>query len=262
MKIAASEREGLLAIRQVSQEKETTLEFLASSCGFIVVWMFVVTFLFQNFEIPSGSMMQTLLIGDHVVVDRSALAPVTSWAKFLPYREVRQGDIVVFIKPHETNLILVKRVIGVPGDRIHLRDGVVYRNGQALNEPQAAIPTAVNYRPYRDEFPAVPVTEGSDVTATWAVDLSSHVEGQDLVVPSGSYFVMGDNRLNSLDSRFWGFVPRQNILGSPLFVYWSFQTPEDQVYKTQFIDRVVFGVHAVLHIFDQTRWKRTLLRIH
>jgi signal peptidase I len=254
-------KRGLLTTKQGNQEKETMLEFLASSCGLIVIWMFVVTFIFQNFEIPSGSMVKTLLIGDHLMVDRVGFAPAAPWARFLPYHEVHRGDIVVFIKPHETNLILVKRVIGIPGDRIHLHNGIVYRNGQPLDEPQAAKPTSADYQPYRDEFPALPAAEGAGVTAIWAVDLPSHIEGQDLIVPDGKYFVMGDNRPNSLDSRYWGFVPRENILGCPLFVYWSFNTPEDQIYKTELGDRIAFGFHTVLHLFDQTRWNRTLLRI-
>lgn len=254
-------RTDALDSEKADRNKETTLESIASTCGLIVVWLFLITFIFQNFEIPSGSMKNTLLIGDHVLVNRVGFAPPSSWAKILPYRQIHRGDIVVFIKPRETNTILVKRVIGIPGDRIHLHNGVVYRNDQALKEPQAAMPTTADYRPYRDEFPAVPVPQESNVTATWAVELPNHIDGQDLVVPPGHYFVMGDNRVNSLDSRFWGFVPRENILGRPLVVYWSFETPEDQIYKTQVSDRVAFGLHVALHFFDQTRWKRTFFQI-
>jgi len=99
------------------------------------------------------------------------------------------------------------------------------------------------------------------VTATWSVDLPSHIQDGNLVVPPGDYFAMGDNRLVSLDSRYWGFVPRQNILGRPLFVYWSFITSEEQVNRTSLADHVGFMAHVVLHFFDQTRWRRTFHRI-
>jgi signal peptidase I len=155
----------------------------------------------------------------------------------------------------------VKRVIGIPGDHIHLRNGVVYLNGVAQNEPQAAKPSDLNYSPYRDDFPSVPASEGGDVTAEWSVALPSYIQGEDLVVPPGHYFAMGDNRPNSLDSRYWGFVPRANIIGRPLFVYWSFVTPEDQENKTALSDRVAWFLHEAIHFFGQTRWSRTLHRV-
>ncbi|MBX6358502.1 signal peptidase I [Pseudacidobacterium ailaaui] len=241
---------------------ETPLEFIASICGVLVIGLFVLTFIFQNFEIPSASMEKTLLIGDHVVVDRMTLAPPAKWAPFVHYRDVKRGDIIVFYKPvAETNgdhIFLVKRVIGVPGDHIHLRNGIVYLNGQPQNEPQAAKPSDDEYYPYRDDFPSVPPSQAVDVTAQWAVDLPNHIQGEDLVVPPGQYFAMGDNRPVSLDSRYWGFVPRQNIVGRPLFVYWSFVTPENQIDKTSLGDKVGFIGHIILHFFDQTRWSRTL----
>lgn len=241
---------------------ETPLEFFASICGVLVLGLFVLTFIFQNFEIPSGSMEKTLLIGDHVVVDRIGLAPRTKWAPFVHYRDVHRGDVIVFYKPGElepdgTHLFLVKRVVGLPGDHIHLRNGIVYLNGKAQNEPYAAKPNDSNYYPYRDDFPSVPPPPGSDVTATWALDMPSHVQNGDLVVPPGKYFAMGDNRLVSLDSRYWGFVPRANIVGRPLLVYWSFITSEDQINKTSLADRGAWISHEFLHFFDQTRWRRT-----
>jgi signal peptidase I len=241
-----------------AKTEETPLEAFASICSVLVLGLFALTFIFQNFEIPSSSMEKTLLIGDHVLVDRVTLAPPAKWAPIVHYRDVRRGDIIVFFKPGEPDLYLVKRVVGVPGDRIHLHSGIVYLNGQPQNEPQAAKPTEADYQPYRDDFPAVSTTENSEVTAEWSVDLPTHLQAGDLVVPPGKYFAMGDNRTVSLDSRYWGFVPRENIVGRPMFVYWSFVTPPDQFEKTGVSDRVGFFTHVLLHFFDQTRWSRTL----
>jgi signal peptidase I len=237
------------------QSDETGLETFASYCAMFVVVLFVFTFVFENFEIPSGSMLNTLLIGDHVMVDRITFG-AKGWSLFEHHRDVKRGDIIVFIKPNETNLTLVKRVVGIPGDRIHLENGVVYLNGKAQNEPQTL--KSDDIFPYRDDFPNVPVPDGIGVTETWAVDLPQHIQNGDLVVPAGEYFAMGDNRPNSLDSRYWGFVPRENILGRPMFVYWSFETPEDQVYKTSAGDQVSFWLHEATHFFSGTRWSRTL----
>jgi signal peptidase I len=243
------------------QEHETALESLASICSMLAVFLFVTTFIFQNFEIPTGSMEQTLLVGDHVLVDRISLAPPALWAPFVHYREVRRGDIIVFLKPNpETpDLFLVKRAIGIPGDRIHLRHGIVFLNGVAQNEPYAGMPddSMHPYSPYRDDFPSIQPSYGDEVTASWAVELPSRIVDGDLVVPPGKVFAMGDNRTESLDGRFWGFVPRENIVGRPMFVYWSFETPTDQVDKQGIGDRMGFMGHIVLHFFDQTRWKRT-----
>jgi signal peptidase I len=246
---------------------ETPTEALASICTILAIGMFVFGFIFQNFEIPSGSMMNTLLIGDHVVVDRTTLAPATTWAPFVHYRPVRRGDIIVFMKPNpeSPDLILVKRTIGLPGDRIHLRHGVVYLNGVAQNEPYAIQPgnpgSVGGYQPYLDDFPSDLAGIQEEATrnnaALWAEELPSHIQGDDLVVPPGTVFAMGDNRTNSLDGRYWGFVPQQNILGRPLFVYWSFETPSDQENKTSAADRVAFMFHIVTHIFSDTRWTRT-----
>ena len=243
---------------------ETPMEALASICTILAIGMFVFGFIFQNFEIPSGSMLNTLLIGDHVVVDRTTLAPETKWAPFVHYRAVRRGDIIVFMKPNpeSPDLILVKRTIGIPGDRIHLRHGVVYLNGVAQNEPYAIQPSEDGpgqeaYQPYRDDFPSVTPSPDEQVTEVWREELPQHIQGDDLVVPPGYVFAMGDNRTESLDGRYWGFVPQQNILGRPLFVYWSFETPADQEDKTSIGDRIGFMFHIVTHILSDTRWKRT-----
>ena len=244
------------------QPEETRLEGLASLCSTVILALFAFSFIFQNFAIPSASMASTLLVGDHVLVERATLAPSTSWAHFIPYRDVHRGEPIVFYKPvlepDGQELILVKRVIGVPGDRIHLRGGIVYLNGVAQNEPTAAKPTAANYDPYRDDFPAIPSANVPRVTAEWSIDLPSHIQDEDLVVPPDSFFVMGDNRTNSLDGRYWGFVPRANLIGRPLFVYWSFKTPEDQMHKTSLVEETSFTLHQITHVFTDTRWNRTL----
>ena len=248
-------------------QTETPLESLASICTVLAIGLFVMTFIFQNFEIPSASMEKTLLIGDHVLVDRISLAPPSKWAPFVYYRNVRRGDIIVFYKPNPVppdppELFLVKRAIGIPGDHIHLRNGVVYLNGVAQNEPYAGMPVSDGnpqhaFDPYRDDFPAVPADNYGNVTASWANDLPTHIQDGDLVVPPGKVFAMGDNRTESLDGRYWGFVPRENIVGRPMFVYWSFETPADQINKQDISQRLAFMGHIVIHLFDQTRWKRT-----
>jgi signal peptidase I len=245
----------------VADEKprETTVEFLASLAELLIIVLFIMTFVLQNFEIPSGSMEDTLLIGDHVFVNREQFAPPTRWmGPLMPYRDIHRNDIAVFLSPEQQGLFLVKRIIGVPGDRIHLRDGAVYRNGEKLVEPYAQHKLA-NYDPYRDNFPAVPPSEMNNVrNQRWTRELPAHIEGDDIVVPPDSYFGMGDNRDNSYDSRYFGFVPRRNVIGRPMFVYWSFITPEDQYQMRGAGDRLGFLAHIVIHFFDETRWSRTL----
>ena len=238
--------------------KETTVEFLSSLAAVLVTGLFIITFVVQAFEIPSSSMENTLLIGDHVFVNRIQFAPKSSWVgKLLPYRDVRFRDIVVFLSPETPGLYVVKRIIGIPGDKIHLRNGVVYRNGVALEEPYV---DHDDDRPdsYRNDFPAVPPNDDPNVWTNWAGDLPTYIQGGDIVVPPDHYFAMGDHRGVSLDSRYWGFIPKENIIGRPMFIYWSFETPNDQYMKTAWSDRILFLGHVVLHFFDKTQWKRTL----
>jgi signal peptidase I len=245
---------------------ETLLETVAGYCSVLVVCIFIITFLAQGFVIPSGSMEKTLLVGDHLVVDRITLAPPARWMPLVRYREPRRGDVVVFMKPVTDDvegkpeyLILVKRLIGVPGDHIRLRDGVVNINGVAQNQPHAQPTTAENHMDFLDEFPRVqPDPEpGNLIPEAWAAEFSSHVEDGELVVPAGKYFMMGDNRHNSADSRFWGFVPRENIIGRPLFNFWSFRAREDELEQTGVGHSLRWMGHIATHVFTDTRWKRT-----
>jgi signal peptidase I len=241
--------------KQKEKKQETPVEFFASLAVVLVTGLFIITFIVQAFEIPSSSMENTLLIGDHVFVNREVFSPRTNWlGPLLPYRGPKDGDIVVFLSPAEPGLYVVKRIMGTPGDRIHLKDGVVYRNGQALTEPYVIHNGSFN--PYRDNFPAVPPLDSS-VTPEWHLLMGSHIENFELVVPPDSYFAMGDNRDVSYDSRYWGFIPRENIIGRPLFIYWSFETPPNQYQKRSFGDRISFVAHMVIHFFDETRWSRT-----
>ena len=246
-----------------TEARESLPESLASICTVLAVGLFVMTFVFENFKIPSGSMEKTLLIGDHVLVDRMTFAHEGPAEVLTYHRPARRGDVIVFFKPHsETpDMYLVKRLIGMPGDRIHLRDGVVFLNGVAQTEPYAAKPEN-GMVPYRDSFPQDPeglkAAASANHGAVWAEEFESHVQDGDLVVPPGTVFAMGDNRPYSLDSRFWGFVPMGNIVGRPVVVYWSFRTPADEASKTSLGDRARFMGSVVLHFFSDTRWSRTL----
>jgi signal peptidase I len=230
--------------------KETTVEFVASLAAVLVTGLFIITFVLQAFEIPSSSMENTLLIGDHVFVNRIQFAPKSSWiGPLLPYRDVHFQDIVVFLHPDplQAGTFVVKRIIGVPGDRIHLRDGVVYRNGVALKEDYIFHDQDNPDDLYRNNFPAKPPSEGEGLSPNWMVDLPLNIQGGDLVVPPNHYFAMGDHRGVSQDSRYWGFIPQENVVGRPMFIYWSFETPERQYLKTSWGDRLLFLGKVVIH---------------
>jgi signal peptidase I len=257
------------------KREETPYEAFAGVCSVLVVGLFILTFLVQNMLIPSGSMQKTLLIGDHVAVDQITLAPSASWMPLVRYREPRRGDIVVFHKPVYQPGIdatdadgtpqytrLVKRLIGVPGDHIHLRNGIVIVNGVAQPVGFAQPTTTDNFNEFLDDFPAVPPSEATGSTESWAVSFSNYVHDGDLVVPPGMYFMMGDNRHNSLDSRFWGFVPRANIIGRPLFNYWSFEATDGQLEQTGVGNKLAWIGHVLVHFFPDTRWKRTFHVVH
>jgi signal peptidase I len=224
----------------------------------ILLLLFGTTLLVQAYVIPTGSMEDTLLIGDHLLVDKLAYAPPGKFSRFLlPYQPIKRGDIIVFRYPLDLNNTFVKRAIGLPGDRVKIANRVLYINGKAMNEPYVVHKFPhIDY--YKDYFPGDPIIglrkEAQEM-------LEKHVDKAtgELVVPDDCYFAMGDNRDSSDDSRFWGFVPRQNIIGKPLIVYWSFEAPTEHLQ-----DPSVSMEHLTdlaVHFFSKTRWKRSFLLV-
>jgi len=225
----------------------------------ILILLFATSTIAQPFVIPTSSMHNTLYTGDHLIVDKLAYAPPGSISgHLLPYENVKRGDIIVFKHPTLINVDYVKRVIGVPGDRIKLVNKQVFLNGRPLNEPYTI--HMDNYLNYRDNFPAGQPEYASDpqMAARASQMLREDVVNGELVVPPGNYFAMGDNRDNSLDSRYWGLVPRENITGKPLIVFWSYDAPTEDLKDYNLHHFLDLG----LHFFTKTRWDRTLKLIH
>ncbi len=223
----------------------------------VLLLLFLTTFLVQAFVIPTGSMEDTLLVGDHLLVDKLAFAPAGPVSKYLlPYTPVKRGDIIVFRYPVDISQTFVKRCMGVPGDRIRLINKQVYLNGVKLDEPYKVHKTDY-IDPYRDNFPSAP----NSTIYPGAIDmLDNHVVNNEVVVPPGFYFAMGDNRDSSLDSRYWGFVPRENIIGKPLIIYWSYDAPTADLNNPAV--SMTHVVDLVEHFFSKTRWRRTFMLIH
>lgn len=218
-----------------------------------IVLIFATSTIAQPFVIPSGSMESTLMTGDHVLVDKLAYAPAGAISHFLlPYEAIERGSIVVFRYPVDERQMYVKRVIGMPGDRIRLEHGRVWRNGVLLDEKY--VQHIFGPSDYRDNFPdGMPPM--SELTPSGARMLACCVAGHELTVPPGNYFMLGDNRDNSLDSRYWGFVPAANIVGKPVLVWWSYEASGDDL--TQLVSaRHLFDVAT--HFFTKTRWDRTM----
>jgi signal peptidase I len=231
--------------------------FIAEWTVTIILLLFGTTSLVQAFVIPTGSMEDTLLIGDHLLVDKLAYAPQGPVSRFiLPYRDVNRGDIIVFRYPIDIKQTFVKRAIGVPGDHIRLINKQLILNGRPVYEPYVYHKTEY-IDSYRDNFPNEPNVH----VYPPALDmLENHVVTGDVVVPPGYVFAMGDNRDSSLDSRYWGFVPRGNIIGKPLVIYWSYDAPTEALASpTIGIDHLV---DLVTHFPSKTRWRRTFRLIH
>jgi signal peptidase I len=239
------------------QHDHGMLQAFQSLVYLIVVALFLITFVVQPFRIPSGSMEPTLLVGDFLLVNKQV--EPERWPRIFPWTDViHRGDIVIFHYPVDSSLHLVKRVIALPGERVHLRDGRVYINGAPIVEPYAV------YRPsqansYRDDFPRL-ASAAPGVDSRWWIAMQSLVSQGELTVPPGNYFVLGDNRNDSEDSRYWGFVPREAIVGKPMFVYFSLNDADSAAQQSgaSALPASAIGEHrsAAESVMDFARWER------
>lgn len=230
---------------------------LQSLLGTIVIALFVITFIVQAFQIPSESMMDTLLVGDYLLVNKLCYGGGSFGDRLMPYRKITRGDVIVFHYPVDPKQHFVKRVIGVPGDRLRLVNKAVWINGKPLNEPYARFLEPPNNM-FRDNFPRTDIP-AFGLEGKWWLEMRRLVEDGELIIPEGHYFVMGDNRDDSQDSRYWGFVPRENIIGRPLLIYWSVRNfDRERPYASSLSGKLYHFAYSISHMFQITRWNRTL----
>jgi len=234
-------------------------EYLESLAVTVILALFGTTFVLQAFKIPSSSMEDTLLIGDHLLVNKFAYADVP-WAGqgLLPYRGVRRGDIIVFKYPQPPHQHFVKRVIGLPGERLRIVNRQVFINGKPLEEAYKIHRDQFTSPSFRDNFPPLNAFFTHEMVSGWLALVRQYTSGDELVIPPNKYFVMGDNRDRSADSRYWGFIDRDNIVGRPLLIYWSFGGNPSRSRDASFAQRLVALWDAVVHFFWRTRWERLL----
>lgn len=247
-----------VAGRSEERAEVSIWEYAESLLVTIILALFGTSFVVQSFKIPSQSMEPTLLVGDHLLVNKFIFGGSGAWyEKGLPYRAIRHGDVIVFKFPFDDHPYYVKRVIGLPGDHVKIVDQQVYVNGQMLSEPYVIHDPSVPYDPFGDTFPPT-TTRFLRVGARpeWADEILSHVQNGELIVPPGNYFVMGDNRDRSWDSRYWGFVRRDAIMGGPVMIYWSVDTPGESVDDETFRERLHDFADTLLHLKSRTRWGR------
>ncbi|MEO8096114.1 MAG: signal peptidase I [Acidobacteriota bacterium] len=243
----------------MSKTSDSVKSFINEWTLNILILLFGTTTLVQAFIVPTPSMDTTVMVGDHMLVDKLAYAPAGPLSRLLlPYADPRRGDIIVFRYPVDIRQNYVKRVIGLPGDHIHIVDKMVYVNGKALTEPYKQH-VASDIRGYRDNFPAEVSPsmfmglDGAEAMLQRTQEMLQHTVNGELVVPPDSYFAMGDNRDNSADSRYWGFVPRENIIGKPAVIFWSYDAKTEDLVgynANHFID-------LATNFFSKTRWSRT-----
>jgi len=225
-------------------KKSTIREYFESIVIAVILALFVRTFVVQAFKIPTGSMEENLLIGDHLLVNKFVLGPSLSGLEraLLPVGTIHRGDVVVFKYPEEPDRDFIKRVVGLPGETVELRAKKVYIDGMPLDEP---------YAHYLQ--PASTVPDVHEVTSFDVRDRYGPV-----TVPADQYFVMGDNRDNSQDSRYWGFLPRGYVKGKALLIYWSYDAGA-QDYQGEGAAGTIRGLLSVVtHFFTRTRWDRML----
>jgi signal peptidase I len=237
--------------------KSTAREYFESLVITVILALFGTTFIVQAFKIPTESMEDNLLVGDHLLVNKFAFGARGSIVdRILPLRDIHHGDVIVFKYPNELSKNFVKRAIGLPGDHIRTVKRQVFINGKPIEELykvhkriRGTFTDESDNFPPKSEFP---VFEGGG-DPFW---FKKYVEGEDIVVPPHSYFAMGDNRDNSLDSRYWGFVPQDLIVGKALVIYWSYETPSQNVVDAS--GSVQQTIDLVTNFFRKTRWSRTL----
>ena len=249
----------------VYRKRETTIsEYLESLLVTVLLALFGTSFVVQAFKIPSPSMERTLMIGDHLLVNKFIFGGRGAWyEKILPYRSLHHGDIIVFKAPYGDHPHFVKRVIGLPGDRLKMVDQEMYVNGKLLREAYAQHDSGQIYDPFNYSFPPVEhQIMSSSVLPEWAKNMHKYIDGDEIVVPEGRYFVMGDNRDRSLDSRYWGFVDRDAIMGSPFLIYWSVDATADDYSDSTFLGRLESVMDTLGHLPARTRWNRMLRIVH
>ena len=229
---------------------------LQSLAGTIVIAVFVITFVVQAFQIPSESMEKTLLIGDYLLVDKAHYGHSRWWSWLLPYRPIRRQDIIVFRYPVNPRQHFVKRVVAVPGDHVRLVNKHVYVNGLRQDDDYATFNWAWRDR-FRDNFPDGDFY-GDRISAKWFLQAQRLMDDGELIVPEGSYFVLGDNRDDSYDSRYWGFVPQENVVGRPLLIYWSMDRTETAMASEQRSDKLSSLTVSVMQLLSGLRWHRML----
>ncbi len=234
----------------------TGLAALQSLAGTIALAIFAITFIVQAFQIPSESMEKTLLIGDYLLVDKAHYGHSHLWSWLLPYRPIQRQDIIVFRYPMNPRQHFVKRVVAVPGDHVRLVDKHVYVNGVRQNDSYAMFKSAWLDR-FRDEFPDGGFY-GDASSVRWFVQARKLTEDGDLIVPEDCYFVLGDNRDDSYDSRYWGFVPRENVVGRPLVIYWSMDRDDVAMASALPSDKLSSLTLNVTQWLNGLRWHRML----
>ena len=255
--------------KEEPHEDPTTIsEYLESLLVTVLLALFGTSFVVQAFKIPSASMEGTLLIGDHLLVNKFIFGGSGAWyEKVLPYRPLERGDIIVFKYPYADHQHFVKRVIGLPGDRLKMVDQQMFVNGKPLNEPYVVHDhdQLANYDPFNTSFPPrrdQMISQQVVAESGWRETLRSYVQGDEIVVPPGKLFAMGDNRDHSSDSRYWGFVDRSAIMGRPFLIYWSVDATSNDYTQTTFLQRLVGVFDTLAHLPSRTRWSRMLHTVH
>jgi signal peptidase I len=258
-----AERETVVAEAR-EREGTSVREYIESLLVTIILALFGTTFIVQAFKIPSQSMEPTLLVGDHLLVNKFIFGGRGHWYDLpLPYRAIHRGDVIVFKFPYQDHPHYVKRVIGLPGDRVKIVDQKVYVNGDKLDEPYAYHDPAAAYDPFLYNFPPANHDELlSNMQPEWASQIFSFTHDGEVLVPPNHYFAMGDNRDHSWDSRYWGFVDREAIMGRPVVIYWSVLGSEDE-YSDHSVSGGIAGiVDGLIHLPTRTRWHRMLRTVH